>query len=280
MAYKTILVSLNDLDRIDEIAGLACKLALEYDAHLIGVFVIPVMPVFPVPGAFAAPEMFEAYEAMFSNWAKAAEERFEEIAAACGIQREWRLVSAHASIIANSLIDHGHQADLLVIGQNGADSGYGIETDFANRVILETGRPVMVVPNTGSFETVGERVLVGWNATREAARAVSGSLPILQSAKEVWLTWIDPQDEPISVGEFPGSELSKALSRHGVRVTSDPVKTDNLNTGPVLQVRGEDHRADLIVTGAYGHSRLREFVLGGVTRHLLNHMTVPVLMAH
>lgn len=205
---------------------------------------------------------------------------FDAVTAGYELQTEWRQVSDSASIIANATIEHGHQADLVVIGQVDPDNNDGIELDFADRVVMETGRPVILVPNAGKIETIGNRVVVGWNATSEAARATLDAVPLLDAASEVWLTWVDPQRDRSTAGEFPGSEMAASLARHGIKVTTDPVPTSGLQAGDALLNRVTDHGADLLVAGAYGHSRMREYVFGGVTNNLLHHMTVPVLLSH
>lgn len=280
MSFKTIMVSLNDVGRAEEITGIACQLAARHDAHLIGLFVIPVMPIYPAPGAYVLPELIENFEASFADRGEKAKSAFEKVTAGYDLRIEWRLIHHGASIVANGVIEHSHQADLLVVGQVDPDNNDGIELDFADRVVMESGRPVVLVPMSGQFKTIGERVVVGWNATSEAARAALDAVPILTEASEVWLTWVDPQRESGTAKQLPGSEMAATLARHGVKVTADPLPTDNVPAGDALLNRVSDHSADLLVAGAYGHSRMREFVFGGATNTLLKHMTVPVLMSH
>ena len=279
MSIKTILVSLNDVDRAEEVASVACLLATKHDAHLIGLFVIPVMPVYPAPGAYVLPELIENYEAQYAERGDKAKAFFEAVTGRFALQSEWRLIHDGASILANGVIEHGHQADLVVIGQVNPDNNDGVELDFADRVVMETGRPVVVVPMNGEFNTIGDRVVVGWNATSEAARAALDAVPILAAASDVWLTWVDPQHNRETAGQFPGSEMAATLARHGAKVTTDPVPLDGITIGDALLNRVSDHSADLLVTGAYGHSRMREYIFGGATYALLHHMTVPVLMS-
>lgn len=280
MSFKTIMVSVNDVVRAEEIVSVACQLATKHDAHLIGLFVIPVMPVYPAPGAYVLPELIENYEASFAERGEKAKAVFEAVTGRFDLQIEWRLIHDGASILANGVIEHSHMADLVVIGQVDRDNNDGIELDFADRVVMESGRPVVVVPKVGQFKTIGDRVVVAWNATSEAARAALDATPLLAEASEVWLTWVDPQREPGTAGQVPGSEMAATLARHGIKITTDPVPTDKLSVGDALLNRVSDHSADLLVAGAYGHSRMREYVFGGATNTLLKHMTVPVLLSH
>src|SRR5206468_1617267 len=141
-------------------------------------------------------------------------------------------------------------------------------------------RPVLVLPYAGRFETVGRRVLVGWNARREAARAVHDALPLLRQAESVTVLAIDPVRGAHGHGEEPAADLALHLARHGLQVTARQTDSAGLDPADVLLNTAADEGADLIVVGGYGHSRVREVVLGGVTRRLLRTATVPVLISH
>jgi nucleotide-binding universal stress UspA family protein len=139
------------------------------------------------------------------------------------------------------------------------------------------GRPVLVVPRYGTFPTIGERVLVAWNGAREAVRAVNDALPLLQRAQLVTVLSIDPSDADHRI---PSADITLHLARHGVTAVAAQTRGTDLLVADILLSYAADLGADLIVSGAYGHTRLRELVLGGMTRHLLQTMTVPVLMSH
>ena len=132
----------------------------------------------------------------------------------------------------------------------------------------------------GKFQDVGENIIVGWNGTREAARAVFDAMPLLEQSQATRLIWVDPQNNGGKAGNLPGSEMAVTLARHGIKSTAEAMPTDRLGQGDALLNRASDLGADLIAMGAYGHSRMREFVCGGATRTMLDHMTVPVLMSH
>jgi nucleotide-binding universal stress UspA family protein len=146
--------------------------------------------------------------------------------------------------------------------------------------VLEVGRPVLVVPSVGQFPTLGQRVLVAWNASREATRAVHDALPLLRRSRRTQVVVINPQGGAGGHGDIPGADIGLHLSRHGVNAVCERISADDVETGALLLSRAADEGADLIVMGAYGHSRLSELVLGGATRHILRHMTVPVLLSH
>jgi nucleotide-binding universal stress UspA family protein len=148
------------------------------------------------------------------------------------------------------------------------------------RVTLASGRPILVVPYAGHFATLGQRVLVGWDASREATRAVGDAMPLLAAAEQVTVLAIDPQAGPGGHGELPGADISLHLARHGVKAVIERTVSADVPIGDVLLSRAADLGADLLVMGAYGHSRARELLLGGATRTVLGSMTLPVLMSH
>ena len=151
---------------------------------------------------------------------------------------------------------------------------------FADSAVIETGRPVLVVPFIGATVPLNGKVIVAWNGSREATRAVNDSLPLLKEAKEVQVVCIDPHTTEEVDAPLPGVELCQHLSHHGVNAVSNVLSGANMDSSNVLLSHAADYGANLIVAGAYGHSRLRELVLGGMTLDLLRHMTVPVLMSH
>ena len=175
---------------------------------------------------------------------------------------------------------HARYADLVVIGQRDEQSPGGVDKRFEQKVLLAAGRPVLVVPYAFEKRPVGRHVLIAWNASREAARAVSDALPVLTRASHVHVLAFSPQVGGRAHGEEPGADVALYLARHGVKVTVSPQYASDIDVGSQLLSRAFDLSADLIVMGAWGHSRLHELVLGGVTRTLLESMTVPVLMSH
>ena len=146
--------------------------------------------------------------------------------------------------------------------------------------MLSAGRPALVVPDIGAGKTLGRRVMIAWDTGREAARAVNDALPILQQAEAVTVLSVNPRPGIDLHGEEPGADIALHLTRHGVKVEVQRTQVEEINIGDTILSRLADLGSDLLVMGAYGHSRLREVVLGGVTRTLLESMTVPVLMSH
>lgn len=279
MAYRTILVSLNDATRLEQALALTASLQEEHGAHIVGLFVIPAMQIYPTIGMEITPDVFEGHRAFFQAQAEKVKRRFNDVIAREGWSAELRVVESVSPLVADTVIDHGRYADLIVIPQVDRDSEEGVELDFDERVVMEAGRPVLVLPRAELPKKLA-RVLIGWNATRESARALFDSLPLLKRAQEAGVVWVDPQRERERAGVLAGADIAAILARHDVKVVSEPLPTSGMNAGEALLQRAADGGADVLVMGAYAHSRMREFVFGGATRHVLRHAKIPVLMSH
>lgn len=278
MTYKTIVVHVGGDARRRERLDIACNLAAAFDAHLVGLF---ALAEFLVPFALGgnAGAVIEEEGRWRDEAARSAKSDFDAAAARAGVAKtEWRRSDR---AVLGAVRVSARYADLVVIGQADPDhvDEARVPAVFAEDLVLSAGRPVLVVPYAGRFAGVGSRVLVAWNAGREAARAVTDALPLLRRAKSVEVVAFEPQRSGADHGAEPGADIALFLARHGVKVSAARQQAD-IDVGSQILSRAADTDADLIVMGAYGHSRAREVVLGGATRSLLEAMTVPVLMAH
>jgi nucleotide-binding universal stress UspA family protein len=275
MAYHSILVHLDHEPACAERTEIALRLAREHGSRLIGLAPTGSVQI-PVD---VASSLFEPGYAIASGHylrtrADNACAQFEARAKAAGVSSiELRVDEADH---AESVIEHAFTADLVIVGQTDHDAPLGIvNRDLPERAVLGGGRPVLVVPFAGRFDTLGATVLVAWNESREAARAFSDAMPMLQRASKVILLTQRQAEEP----EPPLEALLAWFARHSVH--PQPVQeVSDLDFGNLLLSRAADMSVDLIVMGCYGHSRLTERVLGGATHSLLHQMTVPVLMSH
>jgi nucleotide-binding universal stress UspA family protein len=261
--------------------AVAADLARRHKAHLTGLFVVDVTP--PILGAADAgsgavlAELIERMRADALEAGAAVEARFAEALRREGIAGEWRLAEgATPELVAL----HGRYADLVVVGQADPEGSESAAAAVVSAALFESGRPVLVVPYAGSFAAIGSRILVGWNAAREASRAVHDALPLLAQAVAVTIAAVNPRIGLGGHGEEPGADIARHLARHGVRVEIEHSAAPEIGAGDILLNRAADLSADLLVVGGYGHSRLREMLLGGVTRTLLRQMTLPVLLSH
>jgi nucleotide-binding universal stress UspA family protein len=280
MNYKTILAHLDQGPRTPERLDLALRLAATFDAHLVGLFALSTPRIPSYAMAEAGASVIEAQKQFRAEAVRKAEGVFRAAVAKHGaLKTEWRSTDWDA---LEAVRLSTRYSDLVVIGQRERGARYetGIAPDFVEELVLSAGRPVLLVPYAGSFTAFGERVLIAWNAGRESARAVVDALPLLARAKTVKVMVFDPQKRPADHGDIPGADIALYLARHGVKVSVSQQQCGDEHVGEQILSRASDEDSDLIVMGAYGHSRMRELVLGGVTRTLLESMTVPVLMSH
>jgi nucleotide-binding universal stress UspA family protein len=278
---KDILVHLDATPEAAARLDLAAGLARRLGAHLTGLFVLDIpIPVFAggeAGGGVALAELLDSMRASGLADAKKAEAAFQERVRRDALAAEWRQVEG---MTPAQISMQGRYADLVIIGQ-AAPGGRPTPDDATTEAALfNTGRPVLVVPQTGAAPTLGQRALVAWNASREASRALHDALPLLAGAASVTVLTVNAEPGENAHGEEPGADIARHLARHGLNVTVRRVQGADIGVGDLLLNEAADLGADLIVMGAYGHSRLRELVLGGATRTMLRNMTAPVLLSH
>ena len=278
MTYKTILVHCDASPKVGLRLAVAVDLAERHGAHLVGVHARPLFeaPVF-FEGSMPMDNLFIAYEASAAADQAAARSAFKKILKGHHISHEWRVTDG---FVDSELAIQARYADLLVVGQTDPDAQTPTPSDLPEAVVLSTGRPTLVVPHIGVRSPAGGSVMLCWNASRESARAAADALPFLRAAEKVTVLVVDPRTSVSGHGAEPGADVAHWLARHGVKVTvQHDVATDG-DVGEVILSRAADLDVDLIVMGVYGHSRVREMVLGGVSRTLLSAMTVPVFISH
>lgn len=275
VVYKTLLVPVDADKRSERAIEVACQLGSHFGAHVIGLYVQPTYYLPPELGAYGSTAPLALIEEKVRELAQAARAIFDKAAGAGpGCSLEWRTSKGDAATVVAT---HARYADLVILNQTDPDEGGPL---FADQVLLSVGRPVLMVPYVGVFERVGDRILVCWNASHEAARAVTDALPFLQGASKVTVLSIDARSSETGHGEQPGADIALFLARHGVTAEVVQTVSGGHQEGNIILSRAADDGSDLIVMGAYGHTRLRETVLGGATRTILQSMTVPVLMSH
>ena len=278
MKLCDILVHVDQSPRAQMRLDIAAELARQHGAHLTALQVIDVaMPVMAMGDGGGGAVIAELMEQMRQSALVAGVQlkvAFEAALARDGIMGEWRQVEGTTREI---LALHGRYVDLLVLGQDDPESD---SDGLLEAVVFDSGRPVLAIPFAGSFKTIGKRVLVGWNASREASRALHDALPLIAKAETATVFLANPTRGLDGHGEEPGADIARHMVRHGLKVEVAKVIADDVPDSALLLNHASDMGADLLVMGAYGHSRLREFILGGMTRSLLREMTVPVLLSH
>ena len=276
MALKNLLVLVDNTRTAAARIEYATALAAKHDAHLTGLYVKspPHIPTYVM--AELPQEVRQVQQRMLGEAAQQAQATFEdEVRRAGRLNRaEWRVARGDAEIAAEIVVRY---ADMVIAGQIDPDEGRHADSVDPGELVMGAGRPVLLVPYAYRHEETDSRVLVAWNGTRESARAVADAMPLLEMASHVTVLAVNPGPE---LGDEPAADITLHLARHGVRAEAAHLNVDDLSPGDAILSRAADLSIDLIVMGAYGRSRLRELILGGVTQHLLAHMTVPVLMSH
>ncbi len=276
MDYRTILVHVDDASG-DDYLDFAARLALRFDAELAGAYLVPTRELTPFTSALL-PDAVVAHHLQNSGEAQArAEARFRELAIRHALTKS--SFSAPAGRAVDAAIAHARCTDLCILAQPQSDDAHkGFANELAHGVIMQSGRPALVVPFAGVGSDIGRRVLVGWKSARESARAAADALPFLKAAQEVIVVAVVAP----GAGEEPraGADVVAWLARHGVRAQLRHEVAEDVDAGNLLLSRAADMSSDMIVMGAYSRPRLSEVVLGGVTRLMLQAMTIPVLMSH
>ncbi len=279
MSYKTILVHVDKSRRVAERIKVAAGIAAAGDAHLIGAAMSGVSRfLFQNGGLENYDPYLSAHLVALRQRAHDALEQFELTAERLSVNSWEKRIADDEAGAGISL--QARYSDLVVIGQTDPNEpSPAVPADFPEYVVMNAGKPVLIVPYAGEFKQVGNKVLIAWDASVEATRAVTGAIPLLKSAAKVDVLIFNPSAQPDTHGEQPGADIALFLARHGIKVEVGRQRTAG-NVGEALLSTAIDLSADLIVMGGYGHSRFREVLLGGVTRTVLDTMTVPVLMAH
>jgi len=277
MSIKDLAVHVDHGERCRPGVELAIALAERSGAHLTGIYVdsVPMAP--ELVAMSAAPVLLETITQEQEERASSAQATFEGLAGQAGIRFSSRRSRGPMFAALNT---HARYADMLVLTQEGDGESGPVLGGFADYAVMDSGRPVLVVPFIGASLPADGTALVAWNGSRESARAVHDALDLLALAKQVEVVVIEPGATELSDAAMPGADLCEHLARHGLKVEARVIPGSDVDAGNLLLSHAADVGANLLVMGAYGHSRLREMVLGGMTHHMLLHATVPVLMSH
>ncbi len=273
---KDVIVNLGLGDR-DPASEVAVSLGEMFGAHVLGI-AFAYEPVIPGAMMGSVPaEFIESQRAEASTKANAAAARFEELARRSGVSSEHRILSTTLSGASDQLGRLARRFDIVVVGQ--PEREYQAADEIIDEgALFESARPVVVVPFIHKGQLKLDRVMVCWDGSRAATRAIADSLPLMQKAKQVEVVIV--ANGRAKSDEVPGADLGQHLARHGLKVDVKRITSPDIDVASTILSYAADSSTDLIVMGGYGHSRLREFVLGGATRGILESMTVPVLMSH
>jgi nucleotide-binding universal stress UspA family protein len=204
----------------------------------------------------------------------------EELAAAHGVALEVRRESGSVDRLPAIVAHHARRADLTIVGLPDPQGHGADDALLAEAAFMDSGRPALVVPAGSTRSIPPGRALVAWDGSREAARATGDALPLLRLTQAVTVLVVGGHDASVETGAAPGVGIAAHLSRHGIKAEVRNVTQSGMSVPDTILAQATDDGADLLVMGGYGHSRLREMMLGGTTRYMLHHATLPVLLAH
>jgi nucleotide-binding universal stress UspA family protein len=278
MQCHDILIVIENAAVVPQRLAPAAAIATRCGARLTGFFASG----FPVTAAYGDvsgwEQLVDAYLEVQRREAAAAAAAFRQALTQYKLAGDWIF---HESDETGSAIAEAALYDIVVVGQPNPGAGLTGATGLRpEEIVLSCGRPVLVVPYAGEFPDIGREILVAWNGSREAARALHDAMFLLPDAGAVTIIEIDPPAPGIAAPAASAAQVAAALTRRGIAAKASTDTAGDIGVGNLLLSRAADLGADLLVMGAYGHSRMREFVLGGVSRDIFRHMTKPVLMSH
>jgi nucleotide-binding universal stress UspA family protein len=265
MTLKEILVHLDNTPRCRVRLDVAIALARQHNAHLSGLYATD-SPYYSTHRAEDDPAVREA------------ELLFRELTGRADIAADWTCAMAADPVVGfcDRLIRHAYYADLIVLGQGDTKTvNRSVPNHLPRKVAMGAGRPVLIIPNGGVFQSVGNRAVVAWRGGKASSRALHDAIPLLRHARAVSVVWVNPADG----FETETTKLCAYLARHGINATVEKVRADDVGIGDVLLNEACDLEADLVVLGIVPQTRRGVADLGPVARHLLEHMTLPVLIS-
>ena len=280
MSYKTVVAysrSEAELKRV--LSAVALLTRRTHDIHVIGLYSVPSPIVYADPNGYIDPGMFELHDKQHKEISEHLKAQFEDELRRQGINHEFRITRSETGTAADGVLTSCLGAELLVAGQPDPDDP-ATNDETADTLVFNSSCPVLLVPHAPvvAMEAI-DRIVVAFNGKREASRAAFDALPFMRHASRSELVWIDPPEREDEDEALAGSELAEALSRHGVNVSLTPLASNSRSAQDVLREHIIAHRTDLLVMGAYSHSRLRELVFGGVTRSMLNDLPILTLFS-
>lgn len=276
---RTILAVLRSREDAERVLDRALPLAETFSSHVIGFHCEALPGAYSTPVGFPATDFYEADMAAADERTAAIKSIFDDRTRKSGVSSEFRSTETFAGDSAVSALSSAYTSDVVIAGQVDPDT---VRTDVADleTLLFDSGRPVIIVPYAAPKPKPRiSRILVGWDGSREAARATFDALPLIMKADQTEIFTVDPRETGEQSAPMAGAEIAAALARHGAEVTVETQRSGGLEAGVVIENRLSDTQADLLVLGAFSHSRLRERLFGGVTRTILSSMPALTLMS-
>jgi nucleotide-binding universal stress UspA family protein len=280
MSMRNILVHLDDRPESAARVDLATALANRHEAHLTGLCVVGTLTLPESVLGLLPRSALEDNRAALLARGEGIVWKFLERAAAQGLRADGRLQQVEDFEIPGIVALNARYSDIAILGQPSPAAAATRDWQTIEQTIFGSGRPVLIMPHIGGRSTALERIVVAWDTSRESTRALNDAMPFLEKAKRVMVLLVNPRPGLQGHGPEPGADIAMHMVRHGINVEIRRTEVRDITVGEAILSMMADLSADLLVMGAYGHSHLREYLLGGVTRVILKTMTVPVLMSH
>lgn len=278
MRLKTLLVCLTTLEHAETLMKLAAPLARKHDAHLIGLHTVEALLVYPGIAMHVPDAAFTAFNESQKEEANKIKAIFTQYIENELFPSEFRLVRAEATTAHERMVESARAADLVVMAQEDTVADRYDQRNAQLQVIRESGRPVIVVPLGYDGADIGSNIVLGWSDTREAARAAHDMLIVAGDNADVTVLRVGKEQRG-TLQDSDGIDLAETLSRHGLTLTLEHRDPLGKSVAEVLNQAAFEKGADLIVTGALGHSKVYDFVLGATTYALLRDAKLPVLFS-
>ena len=278
MSYKTILSVIQGKEDAGRVLDCAMPVAQRFSAHVIGVHTEPIPVPYVTPMGFPDTDFIAASSEANRQRSEEIREIFDARLKRAGVSGEWQARENVSGDSAVGALSAARTSDLIIVQQADPDGASGTLTNVET-LLFESGRPVLFVPYAVSVDCRFRRILVAWNGSQQAARAVFDALPFIVAAEETHIITLDAADTVEQDAAMAGADIAAALARHGAKVTFASRQTAGLGAGEAIENEIADFGADLLVMGAYSQSWLKEFFFGGATRTLLQSMPAATLMA-
>lgn len=278
MAIKTLLVCLTNEALADALMSAAVVLARQHNTHLTGLHTIEAMTVYPGIAVHVPESVFERFNESQMEQAKAIKAIFDRHTENEDFPSEWRLQKTKSTKASDRILDSARTVDLVLVPNEDPDQERSDQHHLQEEVIRDSGRPVLVIPQDFSADTIGSSVVVGWNDTREAARAAHDVLTLMKDGSLAHLLRVHGQDDDLT-HDATLTELAETFDRHGIETSIGHRAWQRHEVADVIEREAFERGCDLIAVGAFGHSRVYDVIHGAASRELLQHAKRPVLFS-
>ena len=278
MAMKTLLACLMNRENADAVLACAVPLARAHGAHLVGLHTVEALLVYPGIAIHVPDATFGAFNESQKKESNAIEAIFRKHTENEDFPSEWRLVKAEATSAASRMIESAHAADLVIMPQEDNSVSRGDQSHAQVSVIRESGRPVIVVPTNYEGPELGHKIVLGWSDTREATRAAHDALLVAREGSTIDILRVDGHTSD-ELTDFDAINLAAMFDRHGLQAETAHRDRGRHEIAEILMNHAFEKGADMMVTGAFGHTRIYDFVIGAVTHTLLRDAKLPVLFS-